>query len=193
MRTRHRYRIRSGRAVVASVAAGGLLLAACGGGGDSGVATLGDGAAPAGDGSTDAAATEEEMLEYTECLRGQGLDIEDPVIDPNGNVRFGGFRAGGEGPGHRQQLDAAQDVCGEPPGGGFADHGGADQAEHDDAMLELARCMRDEGFDMPDPGVDRGDGDHIDENDPEFQEAFGECRDALSAPLGGEDLPSEGG
>jgi hypothetical protein len=187
MRTKNRYRIRSGRAVVASVAAGGLLLAACGGGGDSGVAALEDEAAPAGDGLTDTAATEEALSEYTECLRGQGVPIEDPVVDADGNVTFGGPSAGASKQEFYQGVHDAEEVCGPAPGGADpgGNHGGADQAELEDAFLELAECMRDEGFDMPDPDLSGGNPfPGIDTNAPAFQDAFDECQDVLSG-LGG--------
>jgi hypothetical protein len=175
---------------VAGVAASGLLLAACGGdsGDDSGVAALGEDGAPAEDGSTDAAAIEEEMLNYTECLRDQGLDVEDPVIDANGNVTFGGPGPSADGAEGRQQffegLEAAEDVCGQPPGGAFGDHGGADQTEVEDALVEFAECMREAGFDMPDPDLSGGNPfaalHDMDTNDPAFQQAFTECRDVLT-------------
>lgn len=193
--TKHRYRLGSGR-LMAGLAAAGLLLVACGGGGSgTSVAALSeDDAADAASGSTDGAATEEELLEYTECLRDQGLDIEDPEIDEDGNVVFGGPRAGFDDADQddlaqlREDLQAAQEVCGPPPGGGFGNRAGVDQTEIQDAFLELAQCMRDNGVDVPDPdfsdGGFGGDGGgpfgDIDPNDPALQEAFEECRDVLS-------------
>jgi hypothetical protein len=147
-------------------------------------------------GASDSEVTEDEMLEYTECLRGQGLDVEDPVVDADGNVSFGGF-GGGVTPGSAEftalmeQLQDAQEACGEPPGGGFAGRTGDDQTELQDTMLEFARCMRDNGYDMPDPdfsGLDSGTpgegggpfGGEVDRDDPAFQEAFEACGDLLA-------------
>jgi len=188
-RGKSRYGIGWRRAVVACVAAAGLLLAACSGGDDSGVAALGNEAAP-GDGLTDTAATEEAISEYTECLRGQGVEIEDPVVDADGNVTFGGPPAGVSNQQFYPSVHDAEEVCGPAPGGADpgGNHGGASQAELEDAFLELAECMRGEGFDMPDPDLSGGGppfGDDIDPNDPAFQEAFDECQDVLSGLGGG--------
>ncbi|MEN8114577.1 MAG: hypothetical protein ABFS21_09335 [Actinomycetota bacterium] len=32
--------------------------------------------------------TEEAMLAFTQCLRDQGIDIDDPTVDADGNVRL---------------------------------------------------------------------------------------------------------
>jgi hypothetical protein len=196
------------------------LTAACSGGGDdsdgqvasadSEDAGQDEGEAGSSDGTTsDDEVTEQEMLDYTECLRGQGLDVADPQVDAEGNVAFGGL-AGGQGPQDmsqeelaefQEQFEAAQEVCGTPPGGGFA--GEQDLSELEDQMLELAECLRDQGIDVPDPdfgnleeGATPGQGGgpfgDIDRTDPEFQAAFEECQDVFSGGPFGPGGPGSG-
>jgi hypothetical protein len=211
------------RRVSKSLALGVLLaiVAACSGGDDSDgqVASVdGDEAAEAesdanggsDDGASDGEVTEQEMLEYTECLRDQGLDVEDPQVDADGNVTFGG-PGGGLNPQDQEaftefveQLQDAQEACGQPPGGGFAGGNAQDQAELEDQMLALAECLRDQGIDVPDPdfgnlgeggtpGQGGGPFGDIDRSDPEFQAAFEECQEVFTGGPFGPGGPGGGG
>jgi len=87
-----------------TVAALALVMAACGGGDDTqGVASLQDpdsttttttgGAGDEGDGS--AVDSEQALLEFAECMREHGIDMEDPSISGEG----GGFIRIGPPPG----------------------------------------------------------------------------------------------
>lgn len=210
-----------------------LVLGACSGGGsDAGVATLaaeGASAAAAATASSDAP-TEEEILDWVECMRDEGLDIPDPTVDEDGNLVLGGGPRGGlGGPGatagttattvagatperpDREAFQAAVETCGQPPraGGNFNEE---DRQAFQDAALELAQCMRDEGVEVADPdfsgdgpggpptggagdggggaGVRRGPFGGLDMSDPAAQAAFDTCRDTLgdafpAAPGGG--------
>lgn len=188
-----------------------LALAACGGAtaDDSGVASLtGTSATDTGvDGSaTEAELTDEEyeeaILDYVACLRDQGLDVPDPEVDAEGNLRFqlalgpapGADGAAGDVPDaadREAQLTAFQDAqaeCGtppQPPGGfGFA---GGDDTEFQDQALEMAQCLRDQGLDVADPdfsgaggpgqgGGPGGFGGGLDLEDPDTQAALEACQ-----------------
>lgn len=144
-------------------------LAACGGGGGGdGIATLG--ADKDDDGTTDTTLSEEEaeeaMLDWTACMRENGVDVPDFTSDGNGNVRIGGpdGSAGAsvdeddEGteepatdPPTKEDFNAAQEECGDPPqqGGDLTDE---ELEEMQDDALAFAECMREEGLeDFPDP------------------------------------------
>ncbi len=62
-----------------------------------------------------------------------------------------------------------------------------DLVELQDTFLEFAACMRDNGYDIPDPDFS-GDtfggffemGENIDPNDPAFLEAMGQCQDIFT-------------
>lgn len=201
-----------------------LLLGACSGGGsDGGVATLASEGASAAAGADTAASdapTEEEILDWVECMRNEGLDIADPTVNEDGNLVLGGGPRGGLGgprpaagstattvagaaaqPPDREAFQGAVETCGQPPraAGNFS---GEDRQAFQDAALELAQCMRDEGLDVPDPDfsgagpggppagaapadgggatqVRRGPFGDLDMSDPVVQAAFDTCRDKL--------------
>ena len=188
--------------LVAPVAAFGLLLVtACGGGGAAAEVASLENRDPvaAGDiGSGDATATtidtEEAMLAFTQCMRDQGVDIADPTVDADGNLRFsrpGGAGGGDFSEGERESLRAAREAC-----AGFLDgvaqgFRNVDETELQDNLLAYAQCMRDTGYEqMQDPDFStfgpgagppgegfRGPFGEIDVDDPAYQAADAACRD----------------
>ena len=144
-----------------------VLLAACGGGGgdDGGVASLGgDGEEAATDTTLSEEEAEEALIDWAECMRGQGLDVPDPQLDEDGGVQImvGGGRGAGGGddegtgaPPDRGAFEDAREVCGDPPnvGGEFSEE---DREEMQENALAFAECMRDNGVeDFPDPDFSR--------------------------------------
>jgi hypothetical protein len=188
------------RLCLAVVAA--LLLAACGSAtADEGVASLDEGAGAGSEAAAteSASSAEEQLLEWVECARGEGLDIPDPTVDAEGNLTLrpgnGGNAQNQEQPVDRDQFEAVQQACGPIPQAAIA---GAvpDEAEFQDAALEFAQCMRDRGIDVPDPDVSNGleglratFGDLRQSDDPETQEAVEECSSAAF----GDRAPGRGG
>lgn len=193
----------------------GLVAAACGGDGDAstGVASLEtadvavddvgtlDGAEPSSESDQ-----EQAMLNFAACMRDNGVDIDDPTVDADGNVQFGGFRvAVQEGEIDRVAMDAAMAECQEHLESITLGRGGGDfdPTELQDTMVEYAACMRENGYDMPDPdfssfgpgaGGEPGQGGggpfgSIDFNDPDFVSAQEACEDIL----GSFRAPGEGG
>lgn len=178
-----------------------VLLAACGGddGPDEAVPSAG-GEDAAGDEESAASEQEQEqeLLDWVACMREQGIDVPDPEVDADGNMRMPGIQVTGDGSG--PSPEEAQEVCGDippPPGGGGGQR--ADSSELEDAALEYAQCMRDHGIDMPDPEVDggrvlmgggpgggggSGGGGNI-QDDPAFQEAQDACQDIMESFGGG--------
>ena len=194
----------------------GLLASACGGSDDSdGVASLETedtvaASVDAGDQSTDEVDAEQAMLDLAACLRDQGLDIEDPTVDADGNVQFGGFRgAAAEGNVDREAMRAAMNSCQEQLDGVVLGFGGRDfdPTELEDTMVEYAACMRDNGYDMDDPdlsafgpgsgGGEPGEGGGgpfgaIDRDDPDFVTANETCGDILAGLPGSGTGPGRG-
>jgi hypothetical protein len=181
-------------AVALSLAA---LASACGGGGDDDtgdVATLGDtGAATddttaegetASDAPTD---PQEAALAYAECMRENGIDMPDPEFSNGGGVAIA--IGGEEGEVDEEALQAAQEVCQpimENARPSEEDMPSDEEIqEMQDRALEAAQCMRDHGYDWPDPVFEDGgrmtqmiggeDSDLPDPDDPEFQAAQEEC------------------
>jgi hypothetical protein len=204
------------------------LLGACSGGGSDGGGD-GDGVASLSDDNaneqaqTDQNDSEAELLDWVECMRGEGIDLSDPTRDADGNlvisgpgINIGGGSEGGtfdnadpadgeEPPIDPQDMDAATEVCGEPPatGGELSEE---DRQAQEDAALQFAECMRNEGIeDFPDPDfsdqgpqtnsntapegqgggpVVAGPFGQIDMDDPEVAAAFEACQDLIGPPAG---------
>jgi hypothetical protein len=187
-----------------------VLATACGGASDSGsgVATLEEAVGPGGDTVAslgeatrtppEPPSDEEALLAFAACVRENGIDIEDPTIDADGNLRLGGLRGAAAGGDDRETLRAAFGACRDQLEGvalGFR-RDGIDRTERDDALLAYAACMRENGYDMPDPDLDfapdqgGGPGEgagtftgpfgEIDREDPAFGEAQAACEDVLA-------------
>ena len=186
---------------LAAVAA--LSLAACGGSDSSQVANLGDTTTTSEEGSDDQAPedAEEAILAYTECMRGEGIDLPDP--DFSGEPGEGGFLGGSGIDPNDPDFQDAQEKCQSNLEGIQGQFDPEDLQAFQDAALEFAQCLRDHGFDVPDPdfsqggpgqgGVPGGGGggifgdSGIDPEDPEVQAALEDCQEAFG------DLPGPGG
>jgi hypothetical protein len=157
-------------AALVAVLALALAVAACGGGGKGdGVASLGGDQAtattsPGGGDSTQA------DLAYARCMRQHGIDMPDP--------RAGGQRTVWELPPGISRDDpkfqAARQACRQ-----YRENGGEAQGpspQQQQQMLAFARCMRQQGIDMPDPKPDgRVDMRGIDTDAPKFKAAERAC------------------
>lgn len=156
-----------------------LALTGCASGGE------GPGIASAGGAEPDAAASgepfsdEESMLRYVECLRENGLDVQDP--EPGGGLQIRVEKEDAE------VAEEAMEAC-----EGFAPSIPEEDAEamHEE-MLGYAQCMRDNGveaFEDPRPG----EGLHIDPDITEDPD-FGQAQDACDELLGNEREREENG
>ena len=187
-----------------------VLLAACGGSAadtDDGVASLDDSTATTAASET-AADPEAAAIAFTECMRENGVEMEDPTVDADGNVLPGGPtdlpdpEDGGQaqaGPGQLgEDLQAAFEECGDLLGGTAFGFTPGDQTELQDQLLALAQCLRDQGLDVADPdlsnppgeGAQEGGPFGIDFQDPEVQAAMDQCQEFMPNFGGG---PGGGG
>jgi hypothetical protein len=171
-----------------------LVLAACGGGSDDGVASLETETTVAVDQAVDIDVDNEQALtDFAQCMRDNGIDMDDPTVDANGNLTFGGqSQQGNIEELDQDALQAAFDACEEHLAGvamGFTD---TDLSEIEDTLLEFTSCMREQGFDMADPDLSGGPGGVIDmfgdldPSDPDVLEAAEECQEVFAnLPFGG--------
>jgi hypothetical protein len=163
------------------VAAGAAtLLAACGGGGAS------------ASGGSSAGKEEQAGLKFARCMRTHGVDMPDPKPGPKGGAEFTAKAGPGKG-GPPNGLEAADRACRHFLKGGLKPPSGSQLNKMRDAALKWARCMRQNGVNVPDPSPDNG-GIHIQSrksqgqspgpgpNDPSFQNADRKCRHLMPGP-----------
>lgn len=171
--------------VCAAAAGGGAV--GCGsdddGGGAAGAGGPGDGGASRAAGAQDAA------LKFARCVREHGVDMPDPQVSEDGGmvqIRPGG---GGGGAGPRPDdagFRRAQQVCEQHLRAGIREIPAEQREEMEDKMLALARCMRAEGIEFPDPQP--GQGLRIDRrqaDQPGFAEAQRTCHEKVGLQLPG--------
>ena len=171
------------------------LSAACGNGsGDDGSALPdaagASSASPSGDDEADLD-PEDAMLKFAECMREHGVDMPDP--SPGGGVRMNGEGLS------EDQMEAAQAACQKWMDMAEPEDGGKELTEEEkQSFLDMAACMRERGYNFPDPEfdggrvtqkVEKGEGDLPGPDDPAFQQDMEEC----SAEAGLEPPGDDGG
>lgn len=97
--------------------------------------------------------TQEALLAFAACMRENGVDMEDPTFDADGNVAGGGIGPDSGVDMRSDEARAAMDVCGDLVqnaqfGGGPG--GGLDRDAIQTAMNDYTACLRDEGVDVDD-------------------------------------------
>lgn len=141
--------------------------------------------------STEADQTDEELaLEFTKCMRDEGVDMADPTVNADGSIQL--FQPGASSnidPNDPTVADAL-DVCGDIiAGASFLPGAGLDQSEIEDNLLGFAQCLRDLGIDVDDPDLSNGFaggpaaifGDGFDPNDPATADAIQTCQATFGA------------
>lgn len=170
------------------LAASALLVAACSSSDSAGVASLEATETTVSDVlSDDAAASDEEaLLEFSACMRDNGIDdFEDPTFNADGTPEFSLRGASSGSDADRDEMRAAFEACQDHLESLAFGPGSVDVTEIEDTLVDFAACMRDNGFDMPDPdlsnfgerGAEGGGpfGGRLDPDDPDFISAMEEC------------------
>ncbi len=169
-----------------------LLLTGCTSTSQAGIATAGDpataesGSATPNPSPTSTGDIDEQRLAFAQCMRDNGVPMPDPGSDTGAG---GGFREFGDV--DRDVLDQAMTACDSlrPAGGG---RNNADLSDSDkQKMLDMAACLRGEGFDVPDPTFDgRGGflrpspGSTFDRRDDDYRAATEKCRTEVGLDFG---------
>jgi len=119
------------------------------------------------------------MMEYSECLRDEGVEVMDPVVNSEGFVEKPEFVEGFEV--YKEELGAAMEVC-EAILEGFTFEGkNIDRSDQIDEYLELVACLHEEGIDIDEPTASTLDTWLIDFkrtfdwDDPDTMEAYETC------------------
>jgi hypothetical protein len=151
----------SSRLALVPMSAGLLLLAACGGDDSSSqVASLGTLAGASTETTVSSADTQEQWLQFAQCMRDNGVDMADPTFDANGNLQ-GGFGPGSgidlQDEAARTALSTCQDLmpAGGPGGGGRPDF---DRTAIQDSLNNFTACLRDQGLEVDDVDFTGGPG-----------------------------------
>ena len=90
----------------------------------------------------------DQAFEHRKCLREQGLDVPEPKPGEKGV----GLTIGGDGM-SKEKMEKAFKAC---RGKGGAGMGAAPSQADKDKALAYAKCMRENGFNMPDPKFEGG-------------------------------------
>jgi hypothetical protein len=177
---------------VATVFTAAVVLSGCGGSASAGVASIDVGGAqttPASN-SSSPADREAALLKAAQCMRDSGVkDYPDPVVDSSGNVQRGqgGAQFNRNDPTVRKAFTACQSLfqAARPQ---FSPE---QRQELQDALLAFAKCVRANGYNMPDPTFDgtpgqgRGPFQGVNANDPAFRKARTACQDKLNGVFPG--------
>lgn len=150
------------------VAAALLALAACGTQQDSSIASLNSGApssSNAPDNRSVPSDPHQKLLAFAKCMRSNGVDMPDP--DPNATgMSMPAIKAG-----DADKAGKAMEACKKFAPDNIAN---PDDPAVKAKRAEFAKCMRDHGVDMPDPGS--GGSISIDGSDGKFQAAMKACQ-----------------
>jgi hypothetical protein len=171
-------------ALVVGIAVLGTLAAACSGTGSA--ATV-----------SSTASKEQALLNFAKCMRSNGVNIPDPTLDANGNVRFSRPQTAAgatPAPDQRQKFETARTACQKYLKGITLGFSQADRTKLQDTLVKYAQCMRAHGVNMPDPNLSNfrpgatppspgsgGPFGNIDRNSPAFQKANQACRSIFAS------------
>ena len=146
--------------------------------------------APAGDDDEADLDPEDAMLKFTQCMRDNGVDVPDP--GPEGDVHVDGRGLS------QEQMEAAQAACQKWMDLAEPEDGGEPLTEEEkQSFLDMAACMRERGWNFPDPTFDggrvtqkiekgEGEGTLPEPDDPAFEKDTEECSsEAGMEPPGG--------
>lgn len=142
---------------------------------------------------SETATDEEQTLEFAQCMRDNGVDMEDPTVNADGTINLSRPGNGSGDDGEGGEFDAAFEACSDILEGATFLGGSLDETETQDQLLEFAQCLRDQGLDVDDPdlsnfgpGDDSPFGENFDPQDPANAEVMDACSDIFTG-FGGQD------
>ena len=168
------------------VAAIDLVLVACGSASDDvpSLRTTEDtqGVEPTADAADDRLDDEARLMAFVQCMRDEGIEFKDPLVDSDGNVQapelVEGFTV------TREELAEPYAACSHHLEGLSFGRERKDVTERVDQLVALAACLRDKGYDVDDPTAETleqwGAGFRVefDWDDPTAKKAYEECSSA---------------
>lgn len=139
------------------------------------------------------ATDEERALEFAQCMRDNGIDFPDPVINADGSIDLAGNVTPGSIDPTSDTFNAAAEVCGPiVAGASFLPGADIDETEQQATLLAFAECLRGLGYDVIDPvlsDIQAGGpgalvtafGENFDPTDPANAGAVQECQTQVGA------------
>ena len=131
---------------------------------------------------------EAEVMAFTQCMRDQGIEVKDPVVDADGNLQRPEPIEGAQLT--IEDLRPAFEACQQHLEGMTFGRERPDVSEIVDQLIELTSCLRDKGYEVDDPTAEelgqwRGNfRTQFDFDDPDAVEAYEACN-PFSPPDGG--------
>jgi hypothetical protein len=138
---------------------------------------------------------EDAGIEFAQCMREHGVDMPDPQPAEGGGGGFN-FQFNGN-PREDQNFEEAREACGDILEDAIPEGERRDPAEMRDKLHEMTECLRDKGYDVPEPQI-FGPGEEPPDNppepsdeleelmdDPQFQQAQEDCSEQAGLPDGG--------
>lgn len=154
---------------------------------NSGIASV-SGATPGRTGAPSPTASVDRMqqaLAYARCMRAHGVDMPDPVADNDGGIRITLGTKGKVDGSTQAKVQGAMNACKQ-----YAPNGGNPPSMSPEDLAKarsFAACMRQHGFDMPDPDPNGGGGIRINNSrgpdDPTFKSAMQACQSLLPGKI----------
>ncbi len=130
------------------------------------------------------AADEDAVLAFAACMRDGGIDFPDPVVDSEGNVGFDLLALRDLVEVDQAEIEKAFEPCASLLAGVNFGFDRIFETEFQDQLVAFSGCMRENGFDMPDPDFSAltTTGQiypEFDLEDPDFEAAFETCEETL--------------
>ena len=88
------------------------------------------------------------MIAFTECMREQGIEVMDPVVDTDGNVDKPELVEGAQ---WDKDDESAWNACADHLEGFIWEKERVDMSEQVDQYIALAVCLREKNYDLVDP------------------------------------------
>jgi hypothetical protein len=131
---------------------------------------------------TQALDDEAKVMAFVQCMRDQGIEFKDPMVDAEGNVQVPEFVEGFTIT--REEFAEPYAACSHHLEGLTLGRERADLSEQLDKFVALAACLRDKGYDLDDPTAETLQvwltdfRVEFDWDDPKAMAAYEECSGA---------------
>jgi hypothetical protein len=125
---------------------------------------------------------EAKMMAFVQCMRDEGIEYKDPVVDSEGNVQRPELAEGVQVT--REEQGAAMEMCGKHLEGLTLGRRRVDMSDRIDEFVALATCLREKGYDVDDPTAETFEQWGVDFrvefnwDDPKAKAAYEECNSA---------------